>query len=223
MEVICSRRDTGSPFGDRRGFTLLEAMILAVAVVIGISLVVPGLQAARMTANERDCRMFLRQLGQAEEEAARDGVFDRNQDATGEFGFLEELLQSERFGGEDIVFKDRGVFARHGYLFRIVLPDAQNMPVQVREAERVDPESAESEWLVLAWPETYGWSGIRCFALNQRLMLVQTDNVLRTYSGMERAPHPLAPFLDDRSGMAGELVTFGGQGYDGQLWFRATE
>ena len=126
----------------RKGFTLIELMIVVAIIALIAAFAIPALLRARITANETGAIAALRSLATNETQFQAVSVVDQDEDGTGEFGLFSELTGSEtprwpdsgnpgpaqRRPGEFMaqIFGDvnaNGHPAKSGYLYVIYLPN----------------------------------------------------------------------------------------------------
>lgn len=133
---------------------------------------------------ERDALTELRTL-RAAQLAFRDArALDADGDGRGEFGDFAALAGRPGVSTEFRKVLESGEVRRFGYCFRLYQPVG------------VDPR--EIDYLVYAWPEAHGRTGVRAFVLEGRTgRLFACSNgthVAGRYSGAERQPLPIAAF-----------------------------
>jgi type II secretory pathway pseudopilin PulG len=179
---------------------MTELLIVVSVLVILATIAVPNYLTSKAVANETAVIASMKRIAQAQF-AFREGRFiDRDRDTMGEFGFIGELsgIVAMRGSGEFLQpptlnpafgFVDADGFAdRHGYNFRVYLPDSAGagVPEVAAQIGNVDPEQSSIYFTCLAWPRVYGRSGQRTFFLNQRGDVLATVDT--GYSGKNGAP-----------------------------------
>lgn len=186
-----------------RGFTLIELMIVVTLIAIVLSIAIPSIVAARLSANESATAASLRTLWIGQAQFQRSVYADVDHDGIGEFGFLRELSGlvgvretddgsvtgsparpppvSTAFGSVDA----NGAGERSGYRFRIVLPDVTGAGVHESPSGSFDgpvsADMAETTFCVYAWPAAHATTGNRTFFLGLSGDIQATDSSL--YSG----------------------------------------
>lgn len=125
----------------RRGFTLLELLIVIALLAIVIAIAIPNLMAARKSANEASAVGGLKTISTAEG-LFRDG--DKEDDGNVDYGMLSELSNMDLI---DVVL---GSGTKAGYLMRATYSFT----------------SSEFLWFGVATPALAGGTGDRYFAMN---------------------------------------------------------
>src|SRR4029077_4511854 len=127
---------------NRRGFTLIELMIVIAIIAIIAAIATPNLIAARKHANEASAIGALKTLSSTET-MFREG--DRERDGNLDYGMLSELNNTQ------LVDSVLGSGTKQGYMFQATYSFT----------------SSEFLWFALANPMLPGTTGDRYFAINQ--------------------------------------------------------
>lgn len=212
------------------GFTMIEILIVITIIVIIATIAVPNYLNSRIVANETSVLATMKRI------AASEFLFRHSrlvvQDDHPQFGFLGELsglrpLRSTGMYLEHPVLNPSfgyvdadGITERHGYYFRLYLPNIVGMgvPESTATVRTVHPAYASSYFTCLAWPKTYGESGQRTFFVNQQGDVHAT--VDGEYNGRTGKPLPNAGLVGVAPGIitTNSLATGGRVGVDGNRW-----
>ena len=223
-----------------QGFTLVELLIVIAVIAILAGLAIPSLISARLSANEAATVGTLRNISSAQAQFQASSKADVDGDGTGEFGGFHELSGGWNVRNDPVVGKimppvlsagfreaavgTSGAFQRSGYMYRILLPNSGGLGICVDDVptafDDVNPDLAETTWCCYAWPNNYGNSGTRCFAITQTGDIFYTDD--KRYRG--KNPPDLdfaAAFKTTRAGSITGRIALGTMGYDGNFWWQA--
>ncbi|MHC4959768.1 MAG: DUF2950 family protein [Planctomycetota bacterium] len=220
----------------RRGFTLLELLIILVIIAILVTMALPNLLGSKVEANESAALATVRQIVQSQMAFANRKEADENYNGLGEYGTFGELsgavaVRSNDGGTKfltpatinpsfDAVSAD-GVLVRHGYYFRIYLPDASGNGVPEMAGggapNNLDPDLAESAWAVYAWPQRKGVTGNKTFFANQNGDISYTES--NAYDGASAVVSPGSALLapGTLNSILGSQAT-SQTGRDGNFW-----
>jgi|GEM_PF-2405186 len=132
----------------------------------------------RIGTNESSAIATLKAISTGEDCFRSSCSVDRNANGVGEYGFLDELGGTAACRGNGLKYDESpfipsllgemtpgGVSTKSGYCFIVYLPTGEGSATAVRK-DRVDAALAEGAYIVYAWPETQGRSGVRMFMID---------------------------------------------------------
>lgn len=150
---------------NRKGFTLVELMIVVSIIVIIAVLAVPRLMRARVNSNESSAIGGLRTFSSAQTNFQGSATIDVDVDGTGEYGNFQQLtLATPQF-----IDNSLGSGQKNGYFFFATIPP--------------NPNDAEIMWEATAYPIGKGITGNRSFYIDESGVLRGTD-----FGGPQGAP-----------------------------------
>lgn len=140
-----------------------------------------GLYKAKRVANETSAMAALKATFAGQEMLKSQVAVDENSNGIGEYGFLDELAGTKKCRGEggklydsnSFISRnlgsltDRGVAKKSGYCFVLYLPTPEGGGAS-SSAQKVDPAKAEANFVLYAWPERRGSTGLRAFCVDRQ-------------------------------------------------------
>ncbi len=209
-------------------------MLAIIAIIATMAL--PIFLSSKISANEEAAIATLRLIGQAQVQFAESDIADGDGNGAGEYGTLGELSGSVAVraanGGTQFfkphvlspvfgIISPLGEFMRHGYYFRLYLPDGsgdglRELPGGGADAA-VDPSRAESIWCVYAWPAKSGGTGRRTFFTNQSGDFYFTDADMYSGAGAPILPGAALEAGSPATSMQGQPAN-NVAGRDGNVW-----
>jgi type IV pilus assembly protein PilA len=142
---------------NRRGFTLIELMIVISIIVIVAAMAVPNLLRSKLASNEASAIGALRTLSSAQNNFQGVTVSDADGDGIGEYGsFLQLSSATPAFIDESL-----GAGRKNGYFVIVTTTGAA--------------DTDEILWQASAFPISKGWSGNRTFYIDESGVLRGSD------------------------------------------------
>lgn len=182
----------------KKGFTLIELMIVIAIIAIIAAIAIPGLLRARISGNEGSAVGTLRTMSTSQGQAQGASIIDQDGDGTGEFMTLGELCGDTNMRGNDTTTNqarkaDPGYItkalspygntygSKSGYFFKVYLPGVaapitDNSTTGLNGAS-TNANSQEVKWRGYAWPASAKSSGNRAFAVDQAAEVFACGNL----------------------------------------------
>jgi len=229
----------------KKGFTLLEVMIVLgiLAVIMGIA--IPRLLEARLRANEAAAIATMRMLSTAQEQIQTSAAIDTDADGIGEYAFFGELagtvpLRVKNFGVNDLLevglddfggersppllsknfglIDTFGTMARSDYGFAIYLPSADNPPEGLAENSGGGASILPGANNAELYWCAYAWPLQAGSSGNRTFFVSQQGEVLATtrYLLKEERPDFDAAFTEPCN--MSSPIAMGAQGQDDNTW-----
>ncbi|MFW5860257.1 MAG: prepilin-type N-terminal cleavage/methylation domain-containing protein [Planctomycetota bacterium] len=169
----------------RKGFTLIELMIVIAIIAIIAAIAIPSLLENKITANESAAANSLSSGVYAGEVTYMGSAFnDLDEDNSGEAGYLGQMAgtaspytaSAVEVNQIDTAFEDDGDYTaatlesttdtKSGYMFGMVIDIggvADGSTVASAASDEI--KNAENYWCCVAWPDEFGDSGRRTFII----------------------------------------------------------
>ena len=142
---------------NRKGFTLIELMIVLAIIVIIVSIALPNLLRARMASNETNAVGGLRTLSSAQNAFQAGTVADADTDGIGEYGTMAMLTNATPAFVDDSL----GAGFKSGYMYTVTVTG--------------NPVQDEVIWYATAFPINKGNTGNRTFYIDESGVLRGSD------------------------------------------------
>lgn len=210
--------------------TLGTTAVMAVPVIAAIA--IPGLLRARTSANENAAVGCLKSLCTSQYEFQNKKRVDQDRDGIGEFGFIQELAGISKVRSKNITDSliaheelatsasaNNGIATYKGYCFACYLPSSkeylrESAPITKMTLTKTAIDMQEKDFLIYAWPENYGSTGIKTFVINNNGQVFVSGNSKTCYSGKSKIPDFNAALIKNKN--VWELKP--GVGSDGETW-----
>lgn len=168
-----------------RGITLVDGLSLALAAALAAVVVAPQKRVRSIISAEAQIVEDLRDLDRRLEAQRRTGKPDIDGDGLAEFAPLGDVLRSRALAAEPV--GTDGIYRLDGYYFAVMVPGGlRRTPVLAGSAD-VLADGAEITYLLVAWPEVPGETGMLAYVSSPQ-------GVLRhQIEGFPYDRHPPAP------------------------------
>jgi hypothetical protein len=177
----------------------LAAGIRAISLFDGLLILLLGTLVATVAIPRRTVRGILEREDRAVErlleiedrlrDHQRSAARDLDRDGTGEYAPLTDVLGPLRDGARRV--GDSDVWVLDGYRFAVLVPGTSRRAVPAATADVV-PDYAEIAFLLVAWPDEAGVTGMRAYAVTPHGLL---QHQIDGYPYGDSPPHPDAPMV----------------------------
>jgi hypothetical protein len=169
--------------------TAFDVLLVLALGALAALVLLPERQVRRVLAGEDRAVEDLVDLDRRLRDHQRASARDDDRDGVGEFAPLTEALGARRDDARRV--GDTDVWVLGGYRFAVLVPGARKLPVLAGTPEAV-PDYAEVAYLLVAWPEEPGTSGMRAYASTPSGIL---QHQIDGYPYGDRPPFPDAPMI----------------------------
>jgi prepilin-type N-terminal cleavage/methylation domain-containing protein len=247
--ISCTPRPRGETF--RKGFSLVELLIVVAIIAIIAAVAIPSLLRSRAAANEGATVGTLRTVATFQAVFRSQGEVDQNSNGVGEYALLGELsselamrpatnrianpiYMSQQFytGGNT----GTGVASKCGFFYKIFLsnatpgdPTATGTDKELGGSSTVggpvpDPAAIsqqETAYALYAWPMQFHVTGSRCFFSNQSAEIYFSKMDATTYDNLTPTPAADAAYVSGATVFRGKIAWGVTRGNDTNHWFPA--
>lgn len=212
----------------RKGFTLIELMIVIAIIAIIAAIAIPQLLRSRIGANETSAMGSLKAISAGQEQFRTASCVDANANGIGEYGFLRELSGAQvcRISGINVATSpyipstfNADISTKSGYQFATFLATAVGAGTNVVGAAPsvvgTDATSAainEENYFCFAWPTTVSRTGNRVFVISPQGTVMQNPNTgatLITGTAAATIPEWFAALVTNQNWTTGTFVVAG--------------